>query len=82
MQINLKLTIKIIQNIGGFNRPNALCTPGMGVNLWGESPLYVNLRVLPAKIRKVLAEGNCGRATDRGKEAGEQDCEPTNRNSI
>jgi hypothetical protein len=20
----------------------ALCTPGMGVNLWGESPLYVN----------------------------------------
>jgi hypothetical protein len=19
-----------------------LCTPGMGVNLWGESPLYVN----------------------------------------
>jgi len=21
---------------------NALCTPGMGVILWGESPLYVN----------------------------------------
>jgi hypothetical protein len=21
---------------------NDLCTPGMGVNLWGESPLYVN----------------------------------------
>jgi hypothetical protein len=20
----------------------AWCTPGMGVNLWGESPLYVN----------------------------------------
>jgi hypothetical protein len=20
-----------------------LCTPGMGVNLWGESPLYMNL---------------------------------------
>jgi len=19
-----------------------MCTPGMGVNLWGESPLYVN----------------------------------------
>ena len=23
-------------------RSSALCTPGMGVNLWGESPLYVN----------------------------------------
>jgi len=21
---------------------NLLCTPGMGVNLWGESPLYMN----------------------------------------
>jgi hypothetical protein len=23
-------------------RLDDLCTPGMGVNLWGESPLYVN----------------------------------------
>ena len=23
-------------------RWSALCTPGMGVNLWGASPLYVN----------------------------------------
>ncbi len=37
---------------------------------------------LPTKIRKVLAKGNRGRATDHGKEAGEQNCEPTNRNSI
>jgi hypothetical protein len=26
-------------------------TPGMGVNLWGESPLYVN----PVKILNILA---------------------------
>jgi hypothetical protein len=42
----------------------------------------VHLRVLIERIREVLAEGNYGRVTDRGKEAGEQDCEPTNRNSI
>ncbi|MEN6433693.1 MAG: hypothetical protein ABFD06_12665, partial [Smithella sp.] len=36
-----------------------LCTPGMGVNLWGASPLYVN----PVNVKsswtltKVLAEG-------------------------
>jgi len=23
-------------------RCNRLCTPGTGVNLWGESPLYMN----------------------------------------
>ena len=23
----------------------SLCTPGMGVNLWGESPLYENQKV-------------------------------------
>jgi len=32
-------------------RWSTLCTPGMGVNLWGESPLYVN----PANV-KILAE--------------------------
>ena len=36
-----------------------LCTPGMGVNLWGESPLYVipvNVNVF-STLTKVLAEG-------------------------
>ena len=27
---------------GGEKPPATRCTPGMGVNLWGESPLYVN----------------------------------------
>ncbi|MDY6974568.1 MAG: hypothetical protein SV775_20000, partial [Thermodesulfobacteriota bacterium] len=27
-------------------------TPGMGVNLWGESPLYVN----PVKVLNILAK--------------------------
>ena len=31
---------------------------------------------------KELDEGNCGRVTDRGEEAGVQSCEPTDRNSI
>jgi len=36
-----------------------MCTPGMGVNLWGVSPLYVNpvnVNVFNA-LTKVLAEG-------------------------
>src|SRR5262245_39386540 len=54
----------------------------MGANSWGSSPLYVHLRVLVERIREVRAEGNYGRVTDRGKEAGAQSCEPTNRNSL
>ncbi len=63
---------------------NAWCTPGRGVNLWGVSPLYVN----PVNVKsswtltKVLAEGKGGIARDRLKEAGVQNDEPTNRNSI
>jgi len=34
-----------------------LCTPGMGVNLWGESPLYVNPVNMLNILTKVLAEG-------------------------
>jgi hypothetical protein len=37
-----------------------VATPGMGVNLWGESPLYMNtvlLSIIIAKVLKVLAEG-------------------------
>jgi len=53
----------------------------MGVNLWGESPLYVN----PVNVNilaKVLAKGK-GVSVRKGlKEAGVQSYEPTNRNSI
>jgi hypothetical protein len=42
----------------------------------------VHLHVLVERIREVLAEGNYGRVTDRGKDVGAQDGEPTNRNSI
>ena len=56
-----------------------MCTPGMGVNLWGESPLYVN----PAKaLAEVLAENKGGTVRNRLKEVGAQNYEPTNRNSI
>jgi len=34
-----------------------MCTPGMGVNLWGESPLYVNPVNVLNILTKVLAEG-------------------------
>ena len=33
------------------------CTPGMGVNLWGESPLYVNPVNVFNTLTKVLADG-------------------------
>ena len=51
-------------------------TPGMGVNLWGASPLCedeslkVGRTPTVTPIDKALGEGNCGRATDRGEEAG------------
>ena len=54
-------------------------TPNMGVNLWGASPLDENGNLkegsIPSvtPIDKVLGEGNCGEATNRGKEA----CEPS-----
>ena len=64
-------------------------TPSMGVNLWGESPLYelgslkeANYAKWITPIDKVRGEGNCGRVTDRGKEAGAKTCEATNRNVI
>ena len=59
-----------------------LCTPGMGVNLWGESPLYVNPVNVLNTLTKVLAEGKGGIVRDRLKEAGVQSYELTNRNSI
>jgi hypothetical protein len=30
------------QTRGNLVAPGRMCTPGMGVNLWGESSLYVN----------------------------------------
>jgi hypothetical protein len=35
----------------------ALSTPGMRVNLWDESPLYMNPAAMNFMIAKVLAEG-------------------------
>ena len=34
-----------------------LCTPGMGVNLWNKSPLYVNPVNVFSPLAKVLADG-------------------------
>jgi hypothetical protein len=54
----------------------------MGVNLWGESPLYVNPASVFTTFAQVLAEGKGGTVRDRLEEAGVQSDEPTNRNSI
>jgi hypothetical protein len=59
-----------------------LCTPGMGVKLWGVSPLYVNPASVLGTFAQVLAKGKGGTARDRLEEAGVQSDEPTNRNSI
>jgi hypothetical protein len=59
-----------------------LCTPGMGVNLWGGSPLYVNPVNMLNILTKVLAEDKGGIARDRLKEVRAQSYEPTNRNGI
>lgn len=50
-------------------------TPVMGMSLWGSSPLYEigksgrSVYQMTASREEVQGEGNCGRATDRGKEA-------------
>jgi hypothetical protein len=62
--------------------PRTWCTPGMGVNLWGASPLYENPITVVRRGKPVLAEGK-GVSARRGlEEAGAQSYEPTNRNSI
>ena len=50
----------------------ALCTPGTGVNLWGESPLYVNPVNMLNMLIKILAEGKGGTVRDRLKEASDK----------
>ena len=48
---------------------DGLCVPGMGDELMGcKSPVW-RIHVM-LNHNKILDEGNCGRATDRGKEAG------------
>ena len=57
-------------------------TPGMGVNLWGASSLYVNPVNMLNILIKILAEGK-GIVVKRClKEARVQSYEPTNRNGI
>jgi len=41
----------------------------MGVNLWGESPLYVNPVNMVNILTKILAEGKGGTVRDRLEEA-------------
>jgi len=60
----------------------ALCTPGMGVNLWGVSHLYVNPVNVLNTLAKVLADGKGISARSCLKEARVQSYEPTNRNGI
>ncbi len=43
-----------------------MCTPGTGVNLWGESPLYVS-PVNWLSLTQVLADNKGGTARDRPK---------------
>ncbi len=60
-----------------------LCTPGTGVNSWGESPLYVNpVNKYFLLLTQVLAEDKGGTVRNRLKEVGVQNYEPTNRNST
>jgi len=61
------------------------CTPGMGVNLWGESPLYENQGcpcLYEWMLPEVQAEGKGVSARMGPKEAGAHTCGPTNRNRI
>ena len=49
----------------------------MGVNLWGESPLYVNPVNVFNMLIKILADGKGGTVRDRPEEARVQSYEPT-----
>jgi hypothetical protein len=45
-----------------------LCTPGMGVNLWGESPLYENLEVFIVMDTNKSTSRRQGRLREEGSE--------------
>ena len=45
-----------------------VCTPGMGVNLWGESPLYENLEVFIAMDTNKSTSRRQGRLREEGSE--------------
>lgn len=45
----------------------ALCVPGMGMILWGESPLYIIRRDVITTFQKVLAEGKGDRSDSAPK---------------
>ncbi len=52
------------------NGLNELCVPGMGMDLRGESPLYIVWRVaFIDHFEKLLVDGKGGRVSDRLKEA-------------
>jgi len=63
-------------------RLKRLCTPGMGVNLWGVSPLYVNPVNMLNILTKILAKGKGIVVRRCLKEARVQSYEPTNINGI
>ena len=50
------LFIKLPSHMMGLS-VTVLCTPCMGVNLWGESPLYANPANISDILAKALAEG-------------------------
>ena len=54
-----------------------MCTPGMGVNLWGESPLYVNPVNMLNILTKILAEDKGTVVRRCLKEVRVQNYEPT-----
>jgi hypothetical protein len=47
-----------------------LCTPGMGVSLWGESPLYENRKVFITMDTNKSTSRRQGRKGDRPSEGG------------
>lgn len=64
-----------------LDRSTAGCTPDMGMNLWGGSPLWESLEC-PTGQKKPLADGKGASARVGLKEAREQKCEATDRNRI
>jgi len=54
-ELHTYLSGNLTRRLTGGRSPsllNLLCTPGMGVNLWGASPLYVN----PVNVLNILTK--------------------------